>query len=467
MNIVVLTSRQNFVWHSMQEIIPYIERTWTDFSNNKIKVSILNVDEMNLQQIAPYALSATHIVLTCFNFKVFKTACFIRENLRLPINFIIHVHNMATIAFWPFRNWSSSDFFKTNDLFISSCTNDLNTINAVFTKPQALVIPFFLTDPTEKYLNKPASQITDLVSIGRVSPQKNLHNLILAYSILKRKNLCSMPNLTIFGKEDDLGSPNMNLKQTGYQKYLNSLIENLGLQKNIIFKGHQSREIINNFLIKNQCLVISPSLHSDENFGMAVLQSLILGNQCLISDWGGHSDFKKYFPDRTILMKITNSNWGPSLSAQVIADSIKNIFNSPLKNSVMQINPHYLIKNHFNKLMDLLNLPFKNECLKFTALAENIYRQKSENFAKNATQIFSSYTDPLFHEISSHYIGELDQAAKFDINLMYSCVPWIESQNNNTYNIKDPHKGEFQILNSEKPKTLENLFYGGYLINED
>lgn len=466
MHIIVLTSRQNFVWHSMQEIIPYIEKTWTEFSNDKIKVSILNVDEMNFQQVIPYALQATHIVLTCFNFKVFKIACFIRENLMLPVNFIIHVHNMATIAFWPFRKWASADFFKTNDLFISSCENDLKTINAVFMKPHATIIPFFLTDPVEKYLNKPVKSITDLVYVGRISPQKNLHNLILAYSILKRKNLLGLPNLTVFGKEDDLGSPNMNLKQPGYQKYLNTLVDDLGLQRNIIFKGHQSREIVNDFLILNQCLAVSPSLHSDENFGMAILQSLMSGNHCLISDWGGHSDFKKYFSDRINLMKITDSNWGPSLSAQTIADSMKAVLGLAPKDSVMQINPNYLIKTHYYKIQELLKLPFKNENLKFSTLAENIYKQKTKTFIKSSTQIFSGYADPLFREISSYYIGESSQAIKFDKNIKYNYVPWIEFQNENL-TVKDPHKGEFQIIYSKNQKTLEDLFRGGYIISED
>ena len=42
---------------------------------------------------------------------------------------------MATIGFWPFRNWSTTNFFRKDDLFISSCENDLQTLRAVFKEP--------------------------------------------------------------------------------------------------------------------------------------------------------------------------------------------------------------------------------------------------------------------------------------------------------------------------------------------
>lgn len=460
MNVVVLTSRENFVWHSMQEIIPYVEKNWVGFANDEIKVTVLNVDEMALKDIIPFALQATHLVLTCFNFRVFKVACFIREELALPMNFIYYVHNMATIAFWPFRNWSSTNFFKKNDLFISSCQNDSRTIKAVFSSPRVVVIPFYFLNPVEKYLNKAAGPITEFVYVGRISPQKNLHNLILAYAILKNKNRVALPKLNIFGKEDDLGSPNMSLKQTGYRSYLYNLVAKLGLSNDVNFKGHVDRKTINDFLSANTCLSISPSLHSDENFGMAILQSLVFGNHCLISDWGGHSDFKKYFSKRTTLMKVTNSNWGPVLSAETIAESIEESVSSTSQHSDIQLSPHYLIASHFSTVYEFLKLPYDNENLKFSLMAENIYTQKNRIFSENPMQIFSDYCDPLFHEITAYYIGSCDSKPAFSSVFEYKTVPWVEL-NDTFYRIKDPHKGNYLYK-----VVLQELFDGGYLINE-
>lgn len=460
MKVLVLTSKQNFVWHSMQEIIPYIENTWVNSGKSNVQVSVLNVDELKLEEIVPRALSATHIVLTCFNFKIFKIADFLRESLKLPINFIIYVHNMATIAFWPFRNWSNAGFFKANDVFVSSCENDLKTIDAVFEKPKMIKLPFYLLNPVENFLNKPFLEISDMVYVGRLSPQKNLHNLLLAVSILKKKKLLKLPRLTLFGKEDDLGSPNMDLKQTGYLNYLKTLVQQFDLYSEVQFMGHQSRETINSFLTEKQCLAISPSLHSDENFGMAVLQSLVTGNRCLISDWGGHSDFKDYFSDRTTLMKVRTSFRGPNLSAQTIADSVEAVLAAPLSNKVVQIHPDYRFENSMPKLIKLMDHPFSAVGLRFSTLADSIYKQKKFRYRGSQMRIFSDYQDPLFHEISAFYIGKERASENFDSNQRYRPTPWTVLQENQ-YRISDPHKGEI-VVDSEK-----KLFECGYLIRED
>lgn len=459
MNVLVLTSKQNFVWHSMQEIIPYIESAWLNSGKN-FEVSALNVDDVKLEEIVPRALVATHIVLTCFNFKIFKIAAFLRENLGLPVNFVIYVHNMATIAFWPYRNWSKTDFFKLNDIFVSSCENDVKTLNAVFLQPKVIKIPFYLPNPVENYLNKPFSQISELVYVGRLSPQKNLHNLLLAISILKEKNSVKLPALTLFGKEDDLGSPNMELKQSGYLKHLKDLVEKFELNSKVHFVGHQSRETINTFLTEKQCLAISTSLHSDENFGMAILQSLVSGNHCLISDWGGHSDFKNYFQSRTTLMKVRSSFLGPALSAQTIADSIEAVLLAPISTVPVKIHPDYRMENSLPQLLKLMSIPFSATSLEFSTLANSIYSQKKTKHGNSPMRIFANYQDPLFQQISAFYIGKENFTEKYNPDRRYRAVPWIESQESQ-YKVSDPHKGEL-VIDSE-----QELFDCGYLIRED
>lgn len=460
MNVLVLTSKQNFVWHSMQEIIPYIESTWLKSDKNKLQASVLNIDDVKLEEIVPRALGATHIVLTCFNYKIFKIAAFLRENLGLPVNFIIYVHNMATIAFWPYRNWSSADFFKANDIFVSSCENDLKTLGAVFKHPSVVKIPFYLLNPVENHLDKPFLQTSDLVYVGRISPQKNLHNLLLALSILKKKKSCKLPMLTLFGKEDDLGSPNMELKQTGYLNFLKTLVKKFELTSEVHFAGHQSRETINSFLTEKQCLAVSASLHSDENFGMAILQSLVLGNRCVISDWGGHSDFKYYFPDRTTLMKVASSLRGPILPAQTIAEAIEATLLAPICGAPLQIHPDYRPENCIPRLLEQMRMPFSADRLAFSTLADSIYHQKKNVYGNSQMRIFSDYQDPLFQEISAYYIGNVTPAEKFNTNQVYQPVPWVELQQNQ-YRVLDPHKGDWST-NSEK-----KLFECGYLIRAD
>lgn len=456
MNIVVLTSKENFVWHSMQEIIPYIEETWNRVNSKNTHITILNIDDMSLAQLTPHLLKATHVVLTCFNIKVCKTAFFARETLRLPVNFIVYVHNMATIAFWPFRQWGCENFFKKNDLFVTSCENDKNTLLSVFCDPKIIVIPFFVLNQTNEFLNKTQNKIQYLVYVGRISPQKNIHNLILAYHLLKTK-LVDLPPLVLFGKEDNLGSPNMGLAGNEYQKYLESLIAHYNLTELIVFKGHVERATINEFLSEHACLSVSASLHSDENFGMAILQSLLLGNCCLISDWGGHSDFKKYFPHRVHLMHVKNSHWGPSLSAQLIAESIQLILEDELKHISINLHEDYDINLQGKRLLNSLNQNYENEPLRFSDLADLLFKNKN----KSSMQIFKDYTDNNFHKVSETYRGNYSRAYSRSKLENYVLVPWVRNEGD-FYLIEDPHKGVYKI--KADSESLDLLFNGAYLI---
>lgn len=455
MNIVVLTSKENFVWHSMQEIIPYIEETWNRVDNNKCNVTVLNIDSMSLAQITPHLLNASHLVLTCFNVKICKTAFFAREHLKLPLNFVVYVHNMATIAFWPFRHWGCKNFFKKNDLFVTSCENDKNTLLRVFVEPQVIVIPFFVLNYNDQFLNKKQNKAQYLVYVGRISSQKNLHNLILAYHLVK-KTSGDIPPLVLFGKEDHLGSPNMGLTCSEYQKYLESLIAHYELREHIIFKGHVERRVINDFLSQHSCICISSSLHSDENFGMAVMQSILLGNHCLISDWGGHSDFKKYFPSRVQLMPVNKSLWGPSLSAQQIADSLKLMLNTNLNGSQINIHSDYNINLQAEKLISALSLKYDSNNLLFSDLANLLYTNKKNNLV----QIFDDYRDDNFHKISETYRGQYSTEYYFSASEKTELVPWVR-QESDVYQIEDPHKGTYK-LKADK-ESLELLFNGAYL----
>lgn len=457
MKILVLTSKENFVWQSMQEIIPYIEKTWTAVADDYTKVQILNVDSVSAQQLMSQVLDTQIIVLTCFNLKICKTAYFIRNQLKLDINFIIYVHNMATIAFWPFRRYANELPFKKNDLFITSCSNDEKNLLGIFKNPQILKIPFYVEQPDLQNLNKSFNLPEKVVYIGRISPQKNLHNLILAYALLKKRKITNLPTLVFFGKEDHLGAPNMGVENKSYQNFLNDLISQLQLNNFITFFGQVERHKISNYLSHHQCLVVSPSLHSDENFGMAILQSLLLGNQVLISDWGGHSDFKKTFFDRVSLMAVTNTFCGPSLSAEIIATQLEPLLlHRPLRSKI-KTDSSYLINNQVVLIKSQLNKikNFVADHLEFTDLADKIFA-KSQDYStqiQNNTKIFSDFTDKNFHEISQFYIGQVNRRESLTIQNQekFYLAPWVNYENNQ-FIINDPHKGLLKVNN-----TLDHL----------
>jgi hypothetical protein len=213
-----------------------------------------------------------------------------------------------------------------------------------------------------------------------------------------------------------------------------------------------SREEIQKKLSSHKNLVISASLHSDENFGMAILQGLCTQNYCLISDWGGHSDFKKYYSDYVTYMPVTMSLIGPALTGAQISMSINN-FLKEFKQPKTISNDHSDFNTSRAVFKKILKVPYANFQLKFSNLGEQIYAQKNSLFLDSPSQIFTSFADPLFCEISSHYIGSTKSITTPDMHT----PPWV-NKNLDGYAIEDDHKG-FQQINTESVEKLHEYGY--------
>ncbi len=50
---IVLTSKENFVWTSMTEIVPSLELAWKESCNEQHCVEIVNVDGLELKELLP------------------------------------------------------------------------------------------------------------------------------------------------------------------------------------------------------------------------------------------------------------------------------------------------------------------------------------------------------------------------------------------------------------------------------
>lgn len=445
LRVIVLTSRENFVRYSMQEIIPYIESTWADLNSEDYDVVTFNIDTLSLSELTPKLIGADRVVATCFNYRMCKVMQYIREILQLNINFFIHAHHLSTIAFWPYRYFSSSEIFCKSDVFITSCENDKKVLEQVFQNPIVHVIPFFIKGPIriEKECIQPPRNI---VYVGRISPQKNLHNILLAYSYVK-KQITDMPALILFGTEDHLGSPNMNIRNENYLQFLSDLCEKLDIKPNVFFKGHVDRELVDDFLFQKSNLFISASLHSDENFGISALQAILARNQTLLSDWGGHSDFKRHFPELVDVMPVVLSEYGPTLSAGTIAEHLLKALKSPVSLTNFDIPEYYQSSYYLNEQKKALQHEFSKSPLYFSSLANRIYEAKMD-YTTSSTQIFSSFSDPLFKEISQYYAGPAQPIEFPENHFHFQAVPWL-TYADEIFMIDDPHKGPLMIQNDQ------------------
>lgn len=465
-NILLLTSKENFVWQSMQEIIPYLEHTWISLDVTKFKVDTINIDSIGISGILPKVLAADYIVSTCFNLKMYKILVFIRKELRLGTPMIHYVHNMATIGFWPYRFWGQESVFQKQDRFIVSCIRDIKTMHLMIPEAQVSLIPFGFIEQDNPPPRRPKGKFKNFIYIGRISPQKNLHGLLLAYSLLHKTKRNEIPNLIFYGKEDHLGSPNMNLKNRDYLAFLQRLTRSLGLENCVQFLGHRPRDEIRIKLQSERNLLVSPSLHSDENFGMVVLQALLLNVECVITDWGGFADFKKYFPKLVDLIPVQASDWGPSVLPQQIAEILEvKLDAEELEADLVEIPSYYSLEFAHKIINETLSESQETGDLKFSKVADALFeriQKLTDARSGYQMQIFEDFQDPLFHRISETYMTEnpLPKAnAAFN-----QLVPWIE-ETSREYRIADPQKGSFVLQKEIKlhERIKEKLIEAGYL----
>lgn len=460
LRIVILTSRENFVSYSLQEIIPYIESCWQSMPSDDFEVVTFNIDSLSVAELTPKLIGADRVVITCFNYRMCKVAQYIREILRLNLNFIIHAHNLSKIAFWPYRYFASSELFVKSDVFITSCYNDKKVLQTIFQNPNVQVIPFFTKNFSRSNKNI-LERVQNIVYFGRISPQKNLHNLLLAYSFLKQKYGDEVPSLILFGKEDHLGSPNMGIRNESYLEFLQTLCEKLQISSSVFFKGHVDRELIDDFLNLKSNLFVSPSLFSEENFGVAALQSILSHNRTLLSDWGVHSDFKIYFSELVELMPVSDSAYGPSLSAGSIAAAIWNFLIQPPVPFDLKLDSYYSSEYYLDQQKKAVSVEFDSTPLAYSPFSDQVYEAKME-YTNSSTQIFSGFNDPLFQKIAKLYIGQT-QAPDFRTDTYeYLAVPWMNYADE-IFMVDDPQKGPLLIQNDQDSNKNYRIKISGHM----
>ena len=403
---IILTSRLNFQWTSMEEIIPFIENTWTDFYNNKsISVEIINVDHIDLRKDLPRLLKADLFIVTCFNLNIVNYIKLIRSKLNISSPLVFYVHGLATIAYWPIQRFGFFDLLDSHDLFIGTCEGDrkshfLSIENLPFEKHAFSI--FDSIPKIEKFGNN-----SPFVFIGRISPQKNLIETINAYAKLP-KTIKEKHKLIFFGKEDHYGYPNLGIEEKAYLEKCQKLVNDLDLNEYIFFKGFQSRENIQDEL-KNGFIFVSASTHSDENFGMALFRSLLMGAPAVISPWGGHLEFKDYFDKQLYYFQFnpTDQSFIDHMSIAMLkaaSDLVKHDKDLNKVHNPFDLNYY---NDQFNKIENILKTNAKNPKVApiFSNLSKIIQQQQKE-FEKlgRTQQCFTGFDDINYKKLFQAYL---------------------------------------------------------------
>ena len=393
---LILTSEKNFAWSSMQEIIPFINDTWLATAGSDHEVRIVNVDTEKLSSYFSFAMMCDNIVSSCFNPAMFKTIAYLRRELKLQFRLFIHLHNQASIACWPMRYWGHPQLFNASDIFISSCSRDAECLKVAYPMAQVRVIPFSYReyDP-HPAVPMPTSRI-NFIFFGRISVQKNLHTLIKSFSIFKKDTPELKWQLRIIGREDNLGSPNMGIPSQNYLQELQDITQQLGLIEEVTFEDFKNRSEIDQILQESRQIFVVPSLHSDENFGMAAFKSLIGQHLAVLSDWGGHTDLKINFPSQVELCPVWSSDRGPCVDAKEFAGALKKASEKYAPHQSTQISEKYNFANIVMQTLELAHVPLSEPslALKASTEADRILARIPNDLDGKNPQIFDSYTDP-------------------------------------------------------------------------
>lgn len=390
--IAIITTRQNFKWISMQEVLPALESCW---SMTTAESKLINIDQDPLRSFMSYLLQCDAIVIIAFNETIARFMKIIRVNLKLSIPFVFHLHGLATLALWPLDHFKVLPVLNIGDLFIGTCPGDKHCLDLIIENSLHRTIPYPFI-PLKKSPLIQNNKETVFTYIGRISDQKNIDVLIQAYHLLSLERN-SLPLLLIYGQEDHLGSPNMGIKSTPYLEQLQDLVKSLKLEEKIIFNGFVEREDIYHELGAHH-ISLSASTHSDENFGMAIMRSLSLGAIAVTTRWGGHIVFEASSHKRVFTVPVNFESDRPRPCIHNFKEAMKKALDTVKKIQPQgETLPTYFLPMEIAKQFDeiLQDITFSQIPLTIKPEIQTLFREK-KRFAKagDIQKIFGSYQDP-------------------------------------------------------------------------
>lgn len=443
--VVILTSRQNHVWTSMQEIVPLIEEQWSSMSDS-YDITLLNCDSASTKDITKAVLNSDLIILTVFNTSIAKAARITREMLSIDTPWVVYLHGQATLGMWPYSTWGLSTLFKDSDYFVGTCDGDEKSLRLVYPNAKFYKNTFsYVPLPKGKTLQISKSNHS-FVYVGRISAQKQLHQLLWAYSLFKKESSDDV-DIHFFGSEDDLGSPNLRIPGEGYLDFLKSLCKQLGIEDFVHFHGFVQREDIHTTLKDWSHTLVYPSLHSDENFGMSLMRGLCEGSTAISTKWGGFTEHLQEFPKSLKCLNVLKGKHGPYISINdfvTILSEYKNLV--PAK----KLPSRYSNSLEIDKLKQLASVIIKDKAsvnpLSSTKLLKALLLQKDLLVDPKAQQIFKDYSDPIAHQFFEAYgmINSDSPKAKAKLH-----APWIK-KDNESFVSNEPHKGPISLESEDE-----------------
>jgi glycosyltransferase involved in cell wall biosynthesis len=246
-----------------------------------------------------------------------------------------------------FINWHNFLTSNQNEMSFIVASDAQKKLLEQFFLADIHVIPFPVDSSVFHQNNRGHERNGDeliFVFAGRLSHQKNIYSLIKFFAKAKEENVLGKDfKLKLIGHFDDLYLPFSDSSAplgTYFHEIFYALKREVGadfFDNHVQFLGSLSpQELAQEF---GMCdIFISLSTFSHEDFGLAAAEALESGLYAILTKWGGHSSFKKLYPESVNLIELVPSSSGFELRfddfKKVLLETVS-IYESKIYHSVL------------------------------------------------------------------------------------------------------------------------------------
>lgn len=451
---------------SLREIIPSLERAWTSCGHRfHWRVHLFRYDSRSKLEFFRVLFQADIIVATSATHAA-GLLYVIRKKLGLKTPILIHAHGECSAGGSPFVEFIA-ELMTTQDIFLAASRSEANGIRICFPNAAIRTAPFPIlslypelrrqTSASRGGSEKP----TTFIYAGRITEQKNLHSLLWSLWFLRRREPRIPWRAEFYGYCDGLGSPNMGFRMEDYGTYLGKLCSALGLEDRVSWEGFLPTVELHKKILKRRHIFLSPSLNSDEDFGVAALKSLAVGNAAVLSSWGGHRDFARSFGRQVVMVPVLAGALGPYVPVAKLARGLFRALHMGRARAPVWRGgaAAYTAEGSGILLERYARLPFslKRDRLAVSSITKKISKRRyglkpqlssdplfapTPGFVGAPPQVFSNYRDsyagPFFRAYGLKSLVRTPPRERLII------APWVHLKPGGII-VRDPHRGPFRF----------------------
>lgn len=276
-------------WPSLRIALSSVLEHWLSEQTAHSSLALLNVDTPQLPKLlSPHVKD---VIFYGFSSREHYLAGFIRDFLP-KCRFLIYALDLPSHLFFPGKLPPLEDVLDHRDELLLNSREDQMLLRLTYPNAPSRKVNYFIPSvDTVSWGKRPGN--LKLFYAGRISPQKGLHFTLLAMHLLGE----SSPPLEIVGDFDEVGVRHLGVDSGDYREFLNALIHELKLSPKVTFLPSLPHQEVLRKLGEEKSLVVCPSVHVDENFGLLSRDALSRGCPVVQTSWGGLRKFQELFPD--------------------------------------------------------------------------------------------------------------------------------------------------------------------------